>query len=293
MANRSIRQTGCLFCGNEDGKFESEEHVIPIALGNSVESGLVESELVLPPGEICDKCNQGRLSARDSALVSWPPISMFRSLAQIRNRRGELVDAVEKTQWRVKLNPQEPRLFRLRADASTSEGSGRDQVARALCKVALETRWLEDPLDARSNRWDEIAAAAIGGPLPSELAMGLTQPHDVADIDLTPSSDVLVDDDSGALRIGCVLYVVGLRLTLVVGHGPVALPETAWWRIDPSMHKLAGPGSMWADVSGVAASATRSRSLANPDPPRRHSSRLPTHHAGAKLFLLPSRDDPG
>ena len=119
MASWNTRERGCLFCGNENARFESEEHVIAVALGNSVESGLVESELVIPPGVICDKCNHKRLSARDSALVSWPPISMFRSLAQIRNRRGELVDAVKLTRWRAEVDPQDPRRFRLHATSRT------------------------------------------------------------------------------------------------------------------------------------------------------------------------------
>ncbi len=59
------RSTGCLFCGNQDGGFTSEEHVIAFALGNTTKSGLVASELVIPPGEICDKCNRRRLSLRD------------------------------------------------------------------------------------------------------------------------------------------------------------------------------------------------------------------------------------
>ena len=163
MTTISSRATGCLACGNDDGRFESEEHVIALTLGNSVDSGLVEAELTIPPGEVCDKCNGRRLSLRDSALAAWPPISVFRSLAQIRNRRGRLVDAVEATRWHIELDRDDPRIFRLDAFASTGPASGRDEMARALSKIALETRWLQDAADARSPRWDPTGRAAAEG----------------------------------------------------------------------------------------------------------------------------------
>ncbi len=81
MVKVTSRKAGCLFCSNEQGGFESEEHIVALALGNTVESGLVETELVIPPGEICDKCNRRRLSLRDKALAEWPPISVLRSLS--------------------------------------------------------------------------------------------------------------------------------------------------------------------------------------------------------------------
>jgi hypothetical protein len=42
-------------------------------------------------------CNGRRLNRGDSALVRWPPVSIFRSLLLIANRRGNLADAVEGT----------------------------------------------------------------------------------------------------------------------------------------------------------------------------------------------------
>ena len=285
------RATGCLLCGNEEGRFESEEHIIPVSLGNTIVSGLVERELVIPPGETCDKCNHKRLSARDAALAAWPPVSVFRSLAQIRNRRGDLVDAVAKTRWSLKLDDDDPRLFKLQAEASTSDKSGRDQVARALCKIALETRWLEDPEDARSSRWDAVAAAAIGGPLPTGLAMGLTQPRGIHDIDLTPSVDVRAFGDAEELVVASQIWVVGLGLNLVIGAAPPPLENTAWWELDPRTGSLQGPNSMWARFSGGAGSATRLRAP-GPEASSSRSSRLPTHDERVHLRLQPSQRDP-
>ena len=186
--------------------------------------GTVEAEIVIPPGEVCDKCNGWRLSRVDGALVeiAAQPISVFRSLGQIRNRRRRLVDAVAGTRWRLELDADDPREFLLSATADTSRVSGRDDVARALCKIALETRWLQDPVDARSSRWDLVALAAIGGPLPESLAMGLTQPAGIDDIDFRPETILRVHPIAPWL-VGQV-SVAGLRLSLVIGSPPPAVP---------------------------------------------------------------------
>lgn len=156
------RATGCLFCGNASARFLSEEHIIPLAAGNNVDSGLVDAELVIAPGVVCDKCNGKRLSQRDNALVSWPPISIFRTLGQVVNRRGALVDAVQGTQWRVKINASDPRKFTLSADADT----GVDVVRRAprprgqpttattrRRSVLAEARSFSSPTGFFSRRW--------------------------------------------------------------------------------------------------------------------------------------------
>jgi len=289
MLKVTNRKTGCLFCGNEHARFKSEEHIIAVALGNSVASGLVQRELVIGPGEVCDKCNFKRL--RDQALSEWPPISVFRSLAQVSNRRGRLVDAVVDTRWRTEPDPHDPCGFRLRAVASTGPESGRDDVARALCKVAVEARWLQDPDDARSERWDAVAEAAIGGPLPPGLVMGLSLPSDLADIDLTPDCDVLVDVRSTQLRMVCQLWVVGLRLLLLLDSTVPAVPRTAWWTVDPETGSLGGPGSMWASFDCRARTATRLTADVG-EPPFARSTRLPTGDAATRMYLLSSPPKP-
>jgi hypothetical protein len=44
MSRIKSRTSGCLFCGNDQARFESEEHIIALTLGNTLESGLVETE---------------------------------------------------------------------------------------------------------------------------------------------------------------------------------------------------------------------------------------------------------
>jgi hypothetical protein len=281
------RESGCLFCGNTTGRFESEEHVIPASLGNSTESGLVEAEIVVPAGEVCDKCNGRRLSRVDNALISWPPVSVFRSLGQIANRRGNLVDAVAATDWEVKLDPADPRQFELLTDARTDGASGREDVARALCKIAVEARWLADPEDARSARWDELAAAAIGGPLPAGLVLGLTQPAGMDDVDLRPAIEMGVGSDPGKLEMYCEARVVGLRLLLTLDCRPPRIPE-AWWDLDPASGQLRGPDSMWGHFRGTADRAVRLTAPAPPPNPRR-SIQLPTTKAGHQIQITPGK----
>jgi hypothetical protein len=280
----SSRTTGCLTCGNDHGRFDSVEHIIPAALGNTESSGLVERELTIPKGETCTKCNGKRLSRIDRALVEWPPISVFRSLGLIRKRRGGLADAVTGTAWRLDMDESDRRNFSLHVEADTSPTSRRDDVARALCKIALETRWLEDPNDARSARWDPIANAATGGELPNDLAMGLVQPGSPFDVDLTPDADVLATPNDTPLRLGCRVEVVGLALLLIIGTPPARMPRTQWWTIDDPGRSLEGPDLMWARFDGRADSATP---LSAPsETPASKRIVLPTT-AGAHLQITP------
>ncbi len=289
--SHSARITGCLTCGNDDGRFESVEHIIPAALGNTESSGLVERELTIPKGEICTKCNGQRLSRADRALIQWPPVSVFRSLGLIRRRRGGLADAVAGTAWRLVLDESDRRNFSLHVDANTSPASRRDDVARALCKIALETRWLQDHSDARSARWGPIANAAIGGELPGGLAMGLVQPASPFDIDFTPNADVLPTANETPLRFACRVEVVGLVFLLIVSTPPTQMPRTHWWTVDDDTRTLEGADLMWARFDGRAESATR---LTAPNStPANKRIVLPTVE-GAHVQITPgaARDSP-
>jgi hypothetical protein len=283
------RTTGCLFCANVDGRFTAEEHVVPLALGNTLKSGLVDHELVIPPGEICDKCNGRRLGPGDQALAGWPPVSAFRTFSQIRNRRRRLVDAVAGTEWEYRQDPKDPLNFELHVDVDTGPGSGRDDVARALCKIALETRWLEDPEDARSARWDAVSAAAIGGPLPATTLVGLMQPGQPGDIDITPRCAVRVDPDSASLRLCLRLEVVGLIMVLLIETPAMPIAGSGWWRLDPVSGSLVGPDSMWMGFRGTATDRVRI-APGEPDPPERDRSQLPSGDPAVRLFVQPSSE---
>lgn len=286
--SRPDRSKGCLFCANVDGRFDSEEHIVPLTTGNTPSSGLVEQALVIPPGSICDKCNGRRLSRRDQAFAEWPPVSAFRILAQVRNRRGRLQDATKGTEWDLRFHPTDPRAFRVDLRADTGPESGREEVARDLCKIAVESRFLDDPVDARSPRWDTVAATAIGGRLPRGLAMGLKIPANLDAVDLGIESDVIVNPWSTDLQMCLRLHVVGLVFFLLLDTSPLPLPNTAWW-VPGTDGSLAGPSSMDGSFHGRA--ATVRQVPAGEPPAAKHSSKLSGADPRLSMFLTPVEED--
>jgi hypothetical protein len=76
------RRRGCLFCRRGDGGFTSVEHIFPEALGNT--------ELLLPVGVVCDRCNHGPLAEADEALSRFLPIDLMRTWHGIPSKSGKL-----------------------------------------------------------------------------------------------------------------------------------------------------------------------------------------------------------
>jgi hypothetical protein len=82
----ALHEQGCLFCRRDDGGFTSREHILSEAWGNV-------DEHVLPPGVVCDRCNNGTLSHVDDALVNFEPIMMLRAERGLRTKAGKPVVA--------------------------------------------------------------------------------------------------------------------------------------------------------------------------------------------------------
>jgi hypothetical protein len=76
---RQIRNK-CLVCGTTAGSFTSREHPFPESLGNT--------EIVLPPGVICDCCNNGPLSRLDQTICEFLPIQMRRTMLGVTSKAG-------------------------------------------------------------------------------------------------------------------------------------------------------------------------------------------------------------
>jgi HNH endonuclease len=81
----------CLYCGESDRPFTSEEHVIPESLGNKGHGG--QPPVVLPAGVVCDGCNHGRLSRLDETLIKHAPIALMRTLKGVTSKSGKLPEA--------------------------------------------------------------------------------------------------------------------------------------------------------------------------------------------------------
>jgi hypothetical protein len=79
----ALHKFGCLFCRRHDGGFTSREHVLSEALGND--------KYILPPGVVCDRCNNRHLSLADEALLNFPPITLLRGERGIPTKAGKAV----------------------------------------------------------------------------------------------------------------------------------------------------------------------------------------------------------
>jgi hypothetical protein len=80
-ATQALNPQGCLFCRRHDGGFISQEHILSEAIGNH--------EAILPPGVVCDRCNNGPLSLIDQELTDFPPISLMRAERGLPTKAGK------------------------------------------------------------------------------------------------------------------------------------------------------------------------------------------------------------
>src|SRR5437879_5899500 len=80
---------GCLFCLGVDGPFTSAEHVIPRSLGPRTE------DYVIPPGGVCDPCNNWLGAQVDAPFVDRFDIRLTRGLEKLRGRKGALPDVID------------------------------------------------------------------------------------------------------------------------------------------------------------------------------------------------------
>jgi hypothetical protein len=167
---------GCLFCLQTDGGFSSVEHPIPESLGNT--------ELVLPKGVVCDRCNNGRLATLDQGLTGLMPLKMRRTTLGITNKRGNVPVTVfqdtrlELVEGRPALTGPAPRSWQLEQvdarDPRWSVGTatltggrplrGRyaEQISRALLKVGFEAAWPELGERLMEEDFDELRTLILG-----------------------------------------------------------------------------------------------------------------------------------
>lgn len=166
---------GCLICRRSDGGFETEEHIVPESLGNT--------EKILPPGVVCDRCNNGLCASLDEALCTFGPIQMLRTLHQQPNKAGKLpsmkfdngrlgspepgslwLDLASK-KWHRDL-PSAPGTQAFSFTAQRSGDITPERLAlvhRALVKQALEFVWLDSGERALSAAFDRERTIVLEG----------------------------------------------------------------------------------------------------------------------------------
>lgn len=72
----------CLFCKEPSGTSRSVEHVLPESLGNTTAT--------LPPGVVCDKCNNYFARKVEAPFLNSAEISAFRFHQAIPNKKGRI-----------------------------------------------------------------------------------------------------------------------------------------------------------------------------------------------------------
>jgi hypothetical protein len=72
----------CIFCRRDSTRSQSIEHIIPESLGNI--------DHTLPPGVVCDRCNNYFAREVQKPFLSSPPIAALRFEQGLANKRGRV-----------------------------------------------------------------------------------------------------------------------------------------------------------------------------------------------------------
>jgi len=70
----------CIFCKKDSSKSKSCEHIIPESLGNV--------EHTLPPGIVCDKCNNYFSLKIEKKMLEQPYFTSLRFRQRIESKKG-------------------------------------------------------------------------------------------------------------------------------------------------------------------------------------------------------------
>ena len=211
-----------------DGGFASEEHIFPEALGNT--------ELILPPGVVCDRCNNGVLSTLDKAVAEFMPVAMRRTMLGIQNKRGKIprltfsegtlehVPGAAGADPTLIFMPSTPREL-LRETARHPDGrvelqwtasGGRrvtprvaSEISRGLLKSALEFAWLDRGAIVLESGFDEVRQVVLGKQRDGFLLVGLkADPNNVqGQLTYLP-----VDQADGTTRVAVLANLFGVAM---------------------------------------------------------------------------------
>jgi hypothetical protein len=230
----------CLFCLDSDGKFASREHIFPETVGNA-------DLAMLPPGIICDRCNNGPLSRLDKALCDYLPIAMRRATLGIPNKKGaaatvrfaegrieplpaEAVASGDSHGVRfVDQNPRRPTAhsFEQHDDHVAFKVSGQGgrrltekyfaELSRAVLKIAFECAYLDHGDELFASRFDYVRGVVLGQrDHHGEIALALNGDGE----DVRMQCSYMLDDATGIG--GAVVNVLGVVVVAHAADQPIA-----------------------------------------------------------------------
>lgn len=160
----------CIFCKTTAGPFLSREHVAPESLGNT--------KFILPPGIVCDRCNNGPLALLDDHLIRQEYINFARTWFKVPNKTGAIPQTRLRnmnilhtdTGVRIELPNHSPKHviqmppdengeihFKLNMRGRKQTAKESRKLARALYKIALEFIAYDfGAEEALKEKYDEI-----------------------------------------------------------------------------------------------------------------------------------------
>ncbi len=167
---------GCLICRDHDGSFLSEEHPVPESLGNT--------EIVLPNGVVCDRCNNTVLSRLDEAVIQFFPVAVQRVLRGVPSKAGKpplvrlrngtlslsdpsnvLLATEEKAAITVDPMPLPGGYKKFKMSITGGKRMTpryASTLSRALLKAAIECAWIDHGEKVLGPEWDHVRDAVLG-----------------------------------------------------------------------------------------------------------------------------------
>ena len=234
---------GCLFCRKSDGGFKSKEHVFPESLGNQ--------EIIIDPGVVCDRCNNGTLSQLDQTICDFMPIQARQMMLGVRSKGGK----VPRTRWQegtIDYQPPdvaggEPKLIVRsnggnqilrekvrhpdgRVEFEWNASGGRklipryiSELSRAMLKSAFECAWLDHGPKVYEQRYDGIRNAILGAPHDGFLTVARKGFPDQMQVSLT--YDFVHDADATRLWTWVDYYGILLATDSALPKSAIDVPE--------------------------------------------------------------------
>ncbi len=216
------KKNKCIFCLLESTSFSRREHIIPESLGG---------EKLLPPGMVCDKCNQ-YLSKIENEALTKSVLSLSRSLMSIKTKKGKYSHhkgfrgAVKGGENGTAFILPENKIRQL---IKSGKGwmifldTGKEALVRLLIKIGLELIATSKKADIYSKIFDNARNAVRCPKIGSKWTFASTylQPHDITKIEKNKKGTWIVETSleynliRSKDKLIALLFQYGLHLFLV------------------------------------------------------------------------------